>query len=193
MEHKHIAIFASGEGTNAESIIRYFQHHDAIKVIMVFSDKKDAPVISKAINLTIPFHAFSNEEFYETDKLLRLLKWLKTDLIVLAGFLKLIPENIINEFKGRIINIHPALLPKYGGKGMYGIKVHRAVFENKENETGITIHHVNEKFDEGEIIFQKKIAVDKEDTPESIQQKVKKLELEFYPKVIEMLLMNQVR
>lgn len=185
---KHIAIFASGEGTNAENIIRYFEHNDVVKIAIVLSDQKNANVLKRAERLNIPSRSFTKQEFYETDRILGLLKELKVDLIVLAGFLKLIPEKITREFKGRIINIHPALLPKFGGKGMYGMNVHRAVYNAKEKVTGITIHHVNEKFDEGEIIFQEKILIDENDSPEKILEKIRKLELEFYPKVIEKLL-----
>ncbi len=184
---KNIAIFASGEGTNTEKIIRYFQHHEVIKVAIVLSDRKDANVLNRAANLNVPCRSFTKQEF-ETDIILNLLKEMKIDLVVLAGFLKLIPEKIIQEFKGRIINIHPALLPKFGGKGMYGMNVHKAVHAAREKETGITIHHVNEKFDDGEIIFQKKFSIDEHDSPEKILEKIRKLELEFYPKVIEKLL-----
>lgn len=182
---KQIAIFASGEGTNAENIIRYFQNSNDIAIKIVLSDRKDAPVLTRAQKLNIPTLSFTNQEFHKTDEILNLLKELKIDLIVLAGFLKLVPEKIIKEFSGKIINIHPALLPKYGGKGMYGMKVHQAVYNAKEKETGITIHQVNEKFDDGEIIFQKKIPIDSTDSPELISQRVRKLELEFYPVVIE--------
>ncbi|MEP7171579.1 MAG: phosphoribosylglycinamide formyltransferase [Bacteroidota bacterium] len=185
---KHIAIFASGEGTNAENIIRNFLNRKDIGVTMVFSDQKNAGVLKRAAKLNIPVCVFGKHELSETDEVLQLLKELKIDLIVLSGFLKLIPEKIIKEFKGRIINIHPALLPKYGGKGMYGMKVHQAVYDAKEKETGITIHHVNEKFDEGEIIFQEKFSLDENDSVEKILEKIRKLELVRYPKVIEKLL-----
>ena len=185
---KHIAIFASGEGTNAENIIRYFEHNDVVKIAIVLSDAKDANVLKRAAKLNVPARTFTKQDLNETDKIVNLLKELKIDLIVLAGFLKLIPEKIIHEFKGRIINIHPALLPKFGGKGMFGMNVHEAVYAAKEKETGITIHHVNEKFDEGEIIFQKKFPVDENDSPGKILEKIRKLELEYYPKVIEKLL-----
>jgi phosphoribosylglycinamide formyltransferase-1 len=185
---KNIAIFASGEGTNAENIIRYFEHNNVIRTVAVLSDQKNANVLNRAANFNVPVRAFTKHELYETDEILNFLKELKTDLIVLAGFLKLMPEKIIHAFKGRIINIHPALLPKFGGKGMYGMHVHRAVHGAKEKETGITIHHVNEEFDEGEIIFQEKFSIDEYDSPEKILEKIRKLELEFYPKVIEKLL-----
>lgn len=185
---KHIAIFASGEGTNAENIIRYFQHDNVIKVAVVLSDQKNANVLNRASNLHIPAKAFSKDDLYHSDSIPDLLIELKIDLIVLAGFLKLMPEKIIKEFKGRIINIHPALLPKFGGKGMYGMHVHRAVHGAKEKETGITIHHVNEKFDEGEIIFQEKFSIGENDSPEKIVEKIRKLELKYYPEVIRKML-----
>jgi phosphoribosylglycinamide formyltransferase-1 len=188
---KHIAIFASGEGTNAENIIRYFQHNDGIKTAIVLSDNKHANVLKRAEKLNIRASSFTSHQFYETNEILNLLKELKIDLIVLAGFLKLIPEKIISKFKGKIINIHPALLPKYGGKGMYGMHVHHAVVNSKEKETGITIHHVNEKFDDGEIIFQKRVALDQSDSAETILEKIRKLELEYYPKVIEEILLKK--
>ncbi len=185
---KNIAIFASGEGTNAENIIRYFKHNDGIKIALVLSDNNHANVLKRAEKLDVLHRSFTNYELVETNEILNFLKEQKIDWIVLAGFLKLMPEKIIQEFKGKIINIHPALLPKFGGKGMYGMNVHQKVFDSKEKETGITIHHVNEKFDEGEIIFQKKIEIDETDYPGKILEKIRKLELEFYPKVIEKLL-----
>ncbi len=188
MPAKQIAIFASGEGSNAENIILYFKKHYSIKVVMVLSDNPNAAVLNKAKASGILTCTFTKNEFYETDEILNLLKDLHIDLIVLAGFLKKIPENIINDFDGRIINIHPALLPKHGGKGMYGINVHKAVYDSGENETGITIHHVNKNYDEGDIIFQEKIPLDKNDLPEIIMQKVRKLELKYYPEIIEKML-----
>ena len=185
---KHIAIFASGEGTNVENIARYFEHNDVAKVAIVLSDRENANVLNRAAKLNVPARSFSKQQFYESDEILNLLKQLNIDLIVLAGFLKLVPEKIINHYRGRIINIHPALLPKHGGKGMYGMNVHRAVHAACDKETGITIHHVNEKFDEGEIIFQEKVMLNENDSPEKILEKIRKLELESYPKVIEKLL-----
>ncbi|MEO5569925.1 MAG: phosphoribosylglycinamide formyltransferase [Bacteroidia bacterium] len=188
---KHIAIFASGEGTNAENIARYFSDHKNIEVTIILSDQKNAGVLKRAANLNIRVCVFTTHELNDTDEIVQLLKELKIDLIVLAGFLKLMPEKIIHDFKGRIINIHPALLPKFGGKGMYGMNVHEAVYNAKEKETGITIHHVNEKFDEGEIIFQEKFAVDEKDTPGKILEKIRQLELEHFPGVIEEILMER--
>lgn len=185
---KRIAIFASGEGSNAETIIRFFKNHKSICVELVLSDKEHAAVLLKAKNLKIETRYFSREEFYMSDVILNLLVIKKIDLIVLAGFLKLVPASIIKAFNGKIINIHPALLPKFGGKNMYGMSVHKAVYDAKEKETGITIHYVNEKLDEGEIIFQHRIALAANETVETIMQKVRALELKFYPEVIERLL-----
>jgi phosphoribosylglycinamide formyltransferase-1 len=185
---KRLVLFASGEGSNALNIIKYFQHNKQIEIAMVLSDRKAAPVIEKAKHLGIPALSFNKNEFYNTNFVSDLLKEKKTDLIVLAGFLKLIPEKILLQYQKKIINIHPALLPKYGGKGMWGMHVHAAICASHETETGITIHYVNENFDEGEIIFQKKISLDPDDTPEMISAKVRKLEIEWYPKVIEKVL-----
>ena len=188
MNTKNIVIFASGSGSNAENIAKYFDKSKNVKIKAIFCNKPDAYVLQRAKNLNIESFLFNKEDFYNSEKVLNKLKEIKPELIVLAGFLWLIPENIINEYKGKIINIHPALLPKFGGKGMYGENVHRAVFENKETQTGITIHFVNEKYDEGDIIFQAETRIDEHDTPESIAQKVHSLEYEFYPTIIEELL-----
>jgi phosphoribosylglycinamide formyltransferase-1 len=183
-----IAIFASGSGTNAQNIIEYFGNKKTAEVSYVLSNKKDAYVLKRAQNYNIPVHTFERYEFYETDRILNFLKEKGIDWIILAGFLWLIPENIVDSFTNRIINIHPALLPKFGGKGMYGLNVHKAVLDNKEKETGITIHYVNKKYDEGNIIFQTKCRVDESDTPESLAQKVHKLEYKYYPEIIEKLI-----
>ena len=185
---RKIIILASGTGTNAENIIRYSQAAQTFKVALVASNKPDAPVLKKAGHLGVPTFVFNRKEFYETNTFLRLLQRFQPDLIVLAGFLWLVPKNIVETWKGKIINIHPALLPKYGGKGMYGMNVHRAVKQNNETETGITIHYVDEAFDNGKIIFQEKCAVDPSDTPETIAEKVHKLEYQFFPSVIEQVL-----
>lgn len=185
LQVKHIAIFASGEGSNAENIILYFKSHPHIKVVCVISNVPDAPVMQRAQKLNVETRLFSAKDFADGRTILDFLQRRNIDLVVLAGFLKLVPENIIRAYQKRIINIHPALLPKFGGKGMYGIRVHRAVLNSGEKETGITIHYVNEHFDEGEIIFQKKINIDSNESPETVMQKVRTLEMEFYPKVIE--------
>jgi phosphoribosylglycinamide formyltransferase-1 len=182
---KKIAIFASGSGTNAENIIKYFKNQSEIKVELVFTNKTDAYVIERAKNLNVDYHIFNRYEFYETNDVLKVLLAKNIDFIILAGFLWLIPANLISNFHNRIINIHPALLPKYGGKGMYGMKVHEAVIQNKEPESGISIHYVNEKYDEGELIFQAKCSINPDDTPESLANMIHALEYKYFPEVIE--------
>jgi len=184
---KKIVIFASGSGTNAENIIKYFEYKDIATVVAVFTNNPKAKVIERARNFEIPAEIFSKEEFNK-GKILQKLFDYAPDLIVLAGFLLKIPENIIESYPDRIINIHPALLPKYGGKGMYGMNVHKAIVENKEKETGITIHYVNENYDEGNIIFQKKVILLISDTPEVVAEKIHELEQQFFPAVIDDLL-----
>ena len=185
-----IIIFASGSGTNAQNIIQYFKKNKKIKIIAVLSNNKNAKVLEKAKNLGIKSKVFTRNEFHETNIILQYLKE-KADFIVLAGFLWKIPEKIIDEFPKKIINIHPALLPKYGGKGMYGMNVHRAVIENKEVKTGITIHYVNKNYDEGVIIFQKEVTLSSEDTPETVAEKIHQLEQDNFPKIIEKLIMQE--
>lgn len=186
---KKIAIFASGSGTNAERIAEYFDGHNVI-ITGIYSNNKDAYVLTRAKNLEIPAYTFSRYEFYQTPKILYQLLEDQVDLIVLAGFLWLVPSNILKRFSNRIINIHPALLPNYGGKGMYGTKVHEAVIKANEVESGITIHYVNEKYDEGEIIFQAKCNVEKTDTPNSLAKKIHQLEYEHFPVIIEKVLLS---
>lgn len=181
---KRIAIFASGSGTNAENLIRYFQKSAEVRVQMVFTNNPQAGVIDRAKRLGIPTCVFNRKEFNETDKIENILQDLQIDLIVLAGFLWLVPEKLIRKFTGRIINIHPALLPKYGGKGFYGIKVHEGVIAAGEKKSGITIHFVNEKFDEGEIVFQIECEIGPDDTPGSLADKVHQLEYKYFPKVV---------
>jgi len=185
---KHLAIFASGTGSNAVNIIQYFKKNGLAEIVLVLSDRKNASVLEKAKALGIETRSFTPDEFYSNDTILNLLVSKKTDLIILAGFLKLVPVKIIKRFPGKIINIHPALLPSYGGKGMYGMKVHDAISKAGEAETGITVHYVNENFDEGEIIFQARTPLTSFDTPADIFTKVHALEMEWYPKVIEKLL-----
>jgi phosphoribosylglycinamide formyltransferase-1 len=185
MKKSTIAIFASGEGTNAINIVEYFRTHNLPASFFILSDRKAAPVLNKAKMLEIPSISFSSKELYENGFVLKYLQDNRIDFIVLAGFLKLVPLDMIRQFKNRIINIHPALLPKYGGQGMFGMHVHRSVHNNLEKETGITIHEVNENFDEGTILFQKSVALTSQDTPESIREKVHTLEMEYFPKVIE--------
>lgn len=185
---KNIAIFASGNGSNAENIINYL-HERKIQVNpIIYTNKADAYVIKRAEKLKVPYIVFNRQEFYENGEVLLKLKENKTELIILAGFLWLIPKEIILTYPDRIINIHPALLPKYGGKGMYGDRVHKAVIDAGEKESGISIHYVNENYDEGQIIKQVKCPVAKDDTPESLAEKVHALEYKHYPEVIETLL-----
>ena len=188
MRKKRIAIFASGSGTNAERIISYFQKHEIFEVTIVLSNKSDAYVLERAARLQVKTHVFNRETFNKSNEIPELLAELKVDLLVLAGFLWLIPSNLIRSFPDRIINIHPALLPDYGGKGMYGRHVHEAVIANGEKESGISIHFVNEVYDEGRIIFQGKCEVKSGDTPETLAQRIHDLEYEHFPKVIEGLL-----
>lgn len=184
-----IVIFASGSGTNAENIIKYFKNKKTAKVITVFTNNPNAGVIERARNFNISTEIFSKILFTEPIFLQKLIN-LQPDLIVLAGFLLKLPESIVETFPNKIINIHPALLPKYGGKGMYGMNVHRAVVENKEKETGITIHYVNENYDEGAIIFQKEVTVLVTDTPEVVAEKIHELEQKYFPSVIEDLIVS---
>ena len=187
---KRIVLFASGSGTNVENIIRYFQHNPDVTVATVLTNKRDAKVLDRCKRLNTSALYFNYPSFHNSDCILELLKCQQPDLIVLAGFLLKVPENIINTFPNKIINIHPALLPKYGGKGMYGMHVHNAVRENNDAETGITIHYVNKNYDEGAIIRQYKTKVKKTDTPSEIAAKVHELEYQHFPKVIEKLLLD---
>ena len=185
---KHIIIFASGAGTNARAIMQYFRHYPDVKIEAIICNKPKAGVIDVAQEFQVPYYLITRKDLYETDNVLNLLQRPETDLIVLAGFLWLIPENILQAFPGKIINIHPALLPSHGGAGMYGKKVHESVIHAKDQETGITIHYLNEKYDEGKVILQKNVAVEPDDTAESIAKKVHELEHAWYPKTIAQLL-----
>jgi phosphoribosylglycinamide formyltransferase-1 len=187
---RNIAIFASGSGTNAENIIRYFSNKNSAKVTLVLSNKRQALVLKRAEALNIPSLFFDQNDFYVTGKVSDLLEKYGIDFIVLAGFLWLVPEKIIEKYHGKIINIHPALLPSYGGKGMYGEMVHKSVIANRDSESGITIHFVNNRYDEGDIIFQARCKVDPDDTPESLAQKVHALEYVHFPQVIEKLIIG---
>ncbi len=184
---KKIVIFASGSGTNAENIIKHFKENKQITVVAVFTNNPNAKVIERAHILGVATEIFSKTELYDF-KFLQKVTSFQPDLIVLAGFLLKFPETIVHAYPNKIINIHPALLPNYGGKGMYGMNVHRAVVENKESETGITIHYVNENYDEGNIIFQKSITLSILDTPEQVAEKIHELEQKYFPTVIEDLL-----
>ncbi len=181
---KKLAIFASGSGTNAQRIMEFFRDSREAEVALVLSNKQDAFVLERAVKFGVPIRVFDRYEFYETTRILDLLLENDISLIVLAGFLWMVPDYILKAFPGRIINIHPALLPKYGGKGLYGMKVHDTVIREKEKESGISIHYVNEKYDEGEIIFQARCSVDPSDTPETLASKIHELEYRWYPEVI---------
>ena len=185
---RHIVIFASGSGSNAQQIAEYFSNSEAARVVMVYSNRADAYVLQRAYKMNIPTVVFDNADFYENDIILDQLKNLNPDLIILAGFLWKVPKKIVNAFPKKIVNIHPALLPKYGGKGMYGDYVHRSVIENGEKESGITIHYVNDNYDEGAIILQATCRVDDSDTPETLADKIHQLEHKYYPKAIEQVL-----
>jgi phosphoribosylglycinamide formyltransferase 1 len=185
---KNIAIFASGSGTNAENIIKYFSNSNSAKVTLVLSNRSEALVLKRAAALNIETYFFERDDLYSSGKVLRSLLSHRIDFIVLAGFLWLVPADILNTFKNRIVNIHPALLPSYGGKGMYGEKVHKSVIENCETESGITIHLVNESYDEGDIIFQARCSVEPEETPESLAVKIHSLEYEHFPRIVEELI-----
>ena len=184
----NIAIFASGSGSNAQKIMDYFQGSYDIHVKYLLSNNKDAYALERAKEMGVETKIFNRKAFRESNDVVEFLRNNDVSWVVLAGFLWMIPENLIKAFPDRIINIHPALLPLYGGKGMYGIHVHTAVHEAKDKESGISIHLVNEKYDEGEIVFQAKCLLDENDTPESIAQKVLRLEHEHFPKVIESLI-----
>ncbi len=185
---KNIVLFASGAGSNVENIVQFFQDKQNVTVAGVLTNKRDAKVLGKCNKLNVNGLYFNKHAFYETECVLGILESLQPDLIVLAGFLWKIPENMIKKYPNQIINIHPALLPKYGGKGMYGMRVHEAIKINKEPETGITIHYVNENYDEGAIIHQVKTPVLPKDTPTDIAHKVHQLEYEHFPRIIAKLL-----
>lgn len=180
-----IAIFASGSGTNAENIIQYFSEKISFQVVLIVSNKQDAYVLERARKYNIPSVVFSKNDFVKGDDVLSILREYEIDFIVLAGFLLRVPENLLEAYPDRIINIHPALLPKYGGKGMYGDRVHEAVVAAGEHESGITIHYVNGNYDEGNIIFQASCKVLPSDTPQDVAKKVHALEYKYYPTVIE--------
>ena len=189
---KKIAIFASGSGTNAQNIIAFFKKDPSAAVSLVLSNNPKAIVLERARRHQVQTFVFDREQFVSKAGVLKTLQSYDIDFIVLAGFLWKFPKHILEAFGGPVVNIHPALLPKYGGKGMYGMHVHRSVVENKESETGITIHHVNEFYDEGAIIFQAKCPVYDQDTPEDVAQKIHNLEMQYVPKVIKQLLVDNV-
>jgi phosphoribosylglycinamide formyltransferase 1 len=186
-----LAIFASGEGTNAQNFIDYYKNRKDVIISLIVCNKSEAGVVKKALEARISTLIVDNETFYNGNTVLEELRN-KADFIVLAGFLWMIPDNIIKAFEGKMVNIHPALLPKYGGKGMYGSKVNEAVIANKEKESGITIHYVNNKYDDGKIIFQAKCPIEALDTPETLAKKVHELEYKFYPMVVDKLLLGNI-
>ena len=186
LKMKHICIFASGSGTNAQNIIEYFKKTNNIEISLVLSNKREAYVLQRAQLLGVSNRFFSREDF-NNYTVLKLLEEYKIDFIVLAGFLWLIPKEFLRAYTNRIVNIHPALLPKYGGKGMYGARVHETVLENKEKESGISVHYVNEEYDKGDIIFQARCKIEQGETADSLANKVHKLEYEHYPRVIKKL------
>ncbi len=185
MKKVRLAIFASGTGSNALNIIRYFKTSDAVEIGFVLSNKQDAKIVPAAREEGVEVVVVSNQEVEKAGKLVDLCQEKNIDYIILAGFLRKIPEQLIGLYPDRIINIHPSLLPKYGGKGMYGAHVHKAVLENKETESGITIHFVNPEFDKGEIIAQFQCRVDEGETLESLQHKIHVLEHANFPTVIK--------
>lgn len=186
-----IAIFASGSGTNASNLIDYFSNAETAIVSVVLTNKPDAPVIRRATDRLTDVVVFDREQLYESEYINNVLLERGVDLIVLAGFLWLVPGSLIDSYRKRIVNIHPALLPAYGGKGMYGNHVHRAVLQNGEKESGITIHYVNEKYDEGDIIFQARCEVKSDDSVDSLSARIHQLEHRYYPGVVERLLLGE--
>lgn len=188
---KNIAIFASGNGTNAENIIRYFRAQDGAQVVLVVTNRKDAFVVERARKLDVPCAYIPKDEWVEGSSVLSLLEDKKVDFIVLAGFLARVPDCLLQAYPNRIVNIHPSLLPKYGGKGMYGNRVHEAVVAASETESGITIHYINEHYDEGAVIAQYHCPVFPTDSAEDVAARVHALEYEYYPKEIELLMKNE--
>ena len=185
MDIHKIAILVSGAGTNAVNIIEYFEKNSVADVTLVVSNKTDALAVEKAQNKGVKTIVFNNESFKKNGKVLDYLRSESIDFIVLAGFLMKVPNDIIHAYPNKIVNLHPSLLPKFGGKGMYGNHVHKAVIEAQESESGISIHFVNEEYDKGAIIFQAKVSVEKKDSVEVLAQKIQQLEHRFFPKVIE--------
>lgn len=188
---KNIAIFASGTGSNARKIIDHFRNSRLARVTLIVSNKAGAGIFNIAEEENIPAVLIDKEEFFRGDRYVKLLQEKEIDLVVLAGFLWKVPSNLVAAFSGRIINIHPALLPKFGGKGMYGHFVHEAVLAAGEKESGITIHYVNEKYDDGGVILQERCAISPEDTPETLARKVQVLEHQWFPLIVERLLTSE--
>jgi len=187
---KRIAVFGSGSGSNIENICSYFEKSNTINVVLVCTNNRKSLIVTRAKKFGVPIYYTTKKELSEFSQLQSSLKVLGVDYIILAGFLLKIPEKMVNYYKKRIINIHPSLLPKYGGKGMYGANVHKAVLKNNERESGITIHFVNKFYDQGEVILQKKCVVSKNETVNSLEKKIKYLEGAFFPKTIEKTIIN---
>ncbi len=185
---KKIIIFASGSGSNTENIVRYFNCDARVEIALILTNNPQAGVITRANNLEIPCVSFNQTLYQKTEYLQKIIQNINPDLIVLAGFLKKIPNSWVQSFPKKIVNIHPALLPKFGGKGMYGMHVHQAVIDAAEKESGITIHYVNEQYDAGQIIFQAKTALSEIETPESLAEKIYQLEHKHFPEIIEQIL-----
>ena len=186
-KNKKIIIFASGDGTNVEQIIKYFKNNNEVNIQLILTNNSNAGVLKRAKKHRIPANFYNNEAF-ENKIVFEILNSLNPNLIVLAGFIRKIPNTIISRFPNKIINIHPALLPSHGGKGMFGIEVHKSVIRSNDSKTGVTIHYVNSNYDEGKIIFQKSLKVDPDDSPESLFRRVQKLEHKYYSLIIEKLL-----
>lgn len=178
----NIAIFASGNGTNAQAILEHFNQNDQVNITCIYSNNASAYVLKRGKNFGTKTFVFSKDDFYRTNKVTDHLQEISTDIIVLAGFMWLVPSVLVDKYT--IINIHPALLPNYGGKGMYGHFVHEAVIKNREKESGITIHYVSTEYDKGSIILQEKCPIIQNDTPETLADKIHKLEHQHYPKTI---------
>ncbi len=188
----HIAIFASGNGTNAQNLIEYFRDHPDIHISLIISNKADAYVLKRASKEHVPFKVMTGNDWLENGEAAQVLQDYDIDFIVLAGYLRLLPSWLIQQYPGKIVNIHPALLPNYGGKGMYGDKVHKAVIASGDKQSGITIHYVNEEYDKGAIIFQAQCQMLPSETPESLAARIHELEYEHYPRVVEKLIMSNV-
>lgn len=189
---KRLIIFASGSGSNAENIISYFHQSDTVQVVRVLTNNKNAKVLDRCKRLKVKSLVFGKGIFYESNEIVKLLKQ-EADYIILAGFLWKVPQNIIDVFPNKIINVHPALLPNYGGKGMYGMHIHKAVVKNKEKETGISIHYVNENYDEGAIIFQKSVQLNEKDTAADVATKIHILEMGNFSQVIEKVILKNLK
>jgi phosphoribosylglycinamide formyltransferase-1 len=188
---KKLAIFASGSGSNAQNICNYFANHSDVKVVLICTNKLNAFIVKRAKKLNIPVAFITKTELSNFDGLRKTLQNTKVDFIILAGFLLKLPAIMVKKYPNRILNIHPSLLPKYGGKGMYGNNVHKAVLENKETESGISIHFVNQNYDDGELILQKTCFISTNETLETLTAKIHQLEKEYFPIAIEKVLKSQ--